>query len=297
VASGGVADDRNYLSYWGFSKYMRTLLAASILLFAVTGTASAAEVSLQDVAGGGKSLVYTAKPGEINDVAINLQGGEYTIQDTAGSPLTPRSPCTTWEDPMLLGTSAKCPANAVNAIQVALGDQTDEVSVGGISNVLVPVTIDSGSEPDQIFSGGGPDTINVFNGVAGDNVTCNAGEDTVYADPGDTVAADCEHVLLQPPPDKHAAFRARVRVGPSTVRYGCSARCTVKGTLLLRGRKAGSVGRAALPNGGTARLRFKLTRAGKHALASRGRLRLRLTTTFTTDSGITELDNPVVLVR
>jgi hypothetical protein len=276
---------------------MRILLITSTLVLAMTGTAAAADVSLKETVGGGKSLVYTAAPREVNDVSINLQGSEYTIQDTAGSPLSPQSPCTAWVDPMLVGTGAKCPAADVNAIDVTLGDQTDSLSVGGISNVLVPVTIDSGAGPDRIFSGGGSDTVNVSNGAAGDNVTCNAGDDTVYADPGDTIAGDCEHVLLQPPPAEPAPFRARVRVGAWTVRYGCSARCTVTGTLMLHRRKVGSVGRAELPNGGAARLRFKLSGAGRRALAARGRLRVRLATTFTTVSGVTEVDSPVVLLR
>jgi hypothetical protein len=69
------------------------------------------------------------------------------------------------------------------------------------------------------------------------------------------------------------------------------------GVLLLHGRKLGGVGPVELANGGAARRRFKLSRTGKRALASRGRLRLTLATTFTTDSGITKLESPVVLVR
>lgn len=297
---------------------MRIWLVASTLVVAMASPAAAAEVSLKDVAGGGKALVYSAAPGEINNLSINLQGSEYTVQDIAGSPLTAQAPCTAWSDPMLQGTGAKCPATDVNGIQVALGDQTDQASVGGISNVLVPVAIDSGPGPDRIFSGSGLDTISVFNGVSGDDVTCNAGEDTVYADPGDTVAADCEHVLLEAPaaavaplavadpsaelgPPAELAppdpFRARARVNGSTVRYGCSARCTVRGVLLLRRRKVGSAGPVKLPHGGAIRVRYKLSRAGKRALAAHGRLRLRLMTTFTANSGITELNTPVVLVR
>ena len=89
---------------------------------------------------------------------------------------------------------------------------------------------------------------------------------------------------------------ARVRVGASTVRYGCSDRCTVAGELLLRDHKMGTVGPVALANGGAARVPFKLSRAAKRALASRGRLRLILSTTFTTDSGVMQLESPVVLV-
>lgn len=261
---------------------MRILVAAAIVLAFTAASASAAEVSLQP----GKTLVYTAAPGEINDVSINLQGSEYTIQDLAGSPMTPQAPCTVWSDPMLLGTGAKCPATDVKAIQVKLGDQTDEASVGGISNLLIPVSIDAGPGPDRIFSGGGPDTINVLNGTAGDNVTCNDGDDTVYADPGDTVAASCEHVLRHAP---GAPFVARVRVGKSSVRYGCSDACTVTAKLLLHGRRVGSVGPAHLATGGAVRLKFRLSSRARRG----GRVTLR--TTFTTPSGVMQLENPVAL--
>jgi hypothetical protein len=293
---------------------MRTLLIASILTLAITGTASAAEVSLQDTPGGGKTLVYAAAPGEINQAAVNLQGSNYTVQDIGGSPVTPDPPCTAWTDEMMLGSAAMCPAQDVNSVQIFLGDQTDEVSVGGVSYLLIPVMIDAGPGPDRIFSGNGSDTIYVHNGTPDDNVTCNEGDDTVYADPGDTIAADCEHVLYQAPDNKPvppggkpappanppfppAPFQAHVRVGRSTVRYGCSARCTVTGKLLLHGHEVGSAGRVELLSGGAARLRYKLFRAGKRALAARGRLRLRLVATFKTDSGTTKVDSSVLLTR
>jgi hypothetical protein len=235
-------------------------------------------VSLQP----GKTLVYEAAPGEINDVSINLQGSEYTIQDTAGSPMTPVAPCTVWSDQMLLGTAAKCPATDVKAIQVKLGDQTDEASVGGISSLLIPVTIDAGPGPDRIFTGGGPDTINVLNGTAGDNVTCNDGDDTVYADPGDTIGPTCEHVIRHAP---GPAFVARVSVGRTSVRYGCSARCSVTGKLFVHGRQVGTVGPALIVNGGAVRLKFRLRT--RHAA------RMRLSTTFTSEGGVLRLDSAV----
>ena len=39
---------------------------------------------------------------------------------------------------------------------------------------------------------GGNDTIGVEDNAGGDTVTCNGGTDTVFADPGDTIAGDCE---------------------------------------------------------------------------------------------------------
>jgi Ca2+-binding RTX toxin-like protein len=48
-------------------------------------------------------------------------------------------------------------------------------------------------DPDTISGGPGNDRINVVRGDH-DTVRCGRGEDTVFADPGDRIAGDCEHV-------------------------------------------------------------------------------------------------------
>jgi Ca2+-binding RTX toxin-like protein len=79
-----------------------------------------------------------------------------------------------------------------------LGDEGDDYITGdrGID------TIDGGPgndsifgnlDPDLIQGGDGDDRINVVGGGS-DNVACGTGIDTVFADPEDVVAADCENV-------------------------------------------------------------------------------------------------------
>jgi Ca2+-binding RTX toxin-like protein len=51
-----------------------------------------------------------------------------------------------------------------------------------------------GGDIDQVFGGKGNDFIQVADGDGLDEVDCGAGKDEVKADPGDTVAANCEKV-------------------------------------------------------------------------------------------------------
>jgi Ca2+-binding RTX toxin-like protein len=78
-------------------------------------------------------------------------------------------------------------------------------------------TIDAGSGPDTVSGGPGVDTISAGSGndvidVTGDgnadDVTCGGGYDKVYADPEDTVAADCE-IIVGATPSLPAVAAAR----------------------------------------------------------------------------------------
>jgi hypothetical protein len=51
-----------------------------------------------------------------------------------------------------------------------------------------------GGDIDQVFAGKGNDFIEVIDGDPLDEVDCGPGKDEVKADPGDTVAANCEKV-------------------------------------------------------------------------------------------------------
>lgn len=75
-------------------------------------------------------------------------------------------------------------------------------------------TIVGGPATDTIDGGLGADTIDVAGDPSGDpefpsadTVTCGPGNDTVYADPEDSVAADCEHVLTDAVPDHRSLPR------------------------------------------------------------------------------------------
>jgi Ca2+-binding RTX toxin-like protein len=54
--------------------------------------------------------------------------------------------------------------------------------------------VTGGTGSDNVVAGAGNDVVDVFDGAAGDIVVCGSGVDTVYADPRDTVASDCENV-------------------------------------------------------------------------------------------------------
>src|SRR5947209_5912447 len=158
---------------------------------ALAGAASASELRLDTASDGSKTLVFTASAGEINHVNIDLQGSNYTIQDLGGAPITPVSPCTTWD--VSPGTAAICPARDVTAIDADLGDQSDWVFLGAVSMVLVPVDIRGDPGNDSLSGGDGPDTIDAYDGSP-DVVDCRGGQDTVYADPIDSIK-NCEAVI------------------------------------------------------------------------------------------------------
>jgi Ca2+-binding RTX toxin-like protein len=69
----------------------------------------------------------------------------------------------------------------------------------------LPYTAQGGAGRDFIIGGNGKDTIDAGPGADfvqvaadnfGDTIVCGSGDDTVRADPLDTVAADCEHVTI-----------------------------------------------------------------------------------------------------
>ncbi|MBC7460254.1 MAG: hypothetical protein H7287_02730 [Thermoleophilia bacterium] len=62
--------------------------------------------------------------------------------------------------------------------------------VGGTGNDLV----NGGTGADRLFAGPGNDVIRADDGAGVDHVDCGSGWDLVYANPGDTVTADCEYV-------------------------------------------------------------------------------------------------------
>jgi hypothetical protein len=130
------------------------------LVFAAS--ASASEVHLDTASANDRTLVFDAGSGEINQVDIELQGSNYTIQDLAGAPMTPAPPCATWALAPGLGTGAMCPAQDVTKINVNVGDQSDQVVLGGITHVLVPALITGGPGSDLLTGGEGPDMIDAF---------------------------------------------------------------------------------------------------------------------------------------
>ncbi|HET6508544.1 MAG TPA: hypothetical protein VFG42_17260 [Baekduia sp.] len=74
-----------------------------------------------------------------------------------------------------------------------------------------PDTIKGGPTADVFDGGNGADVIDVYDGdpsARADRGTCGPGNDTVYADPTDTIGADCETVVYGPAPDLPAVDAA-----------------------------------------------------------------------------------------
>jgi hypothetical protein len=104
------------------------------------------------------------------------------------------------------------------------GGDGDDVLLGAR-----PGTIDGGSGNDviathspftgtQVLGRGGNDWIDATDDAGGprppsfDTVDCGAGDDTAYADAGDEVAANCEHVIIGPAPANAAVDAAQARI-------------------------------------------------------------------------------------
>ena len=266
-------------------------IAAAVMLLSAPAAAHAAEAAIVTGPDGVKTLTYRAGTGEINDVSLNLQGPNYTIQDLAGPQLMTTPPCSPWPLELGLGTGPICPAVNVGRIEVDLGDQVDRLFIGGISGVLIPAMILGGPGPDRIDGGDGSDTINAVDQTA-DVIGCHGGNDTVSADRLDSVAPDCETVKTEPAPvtEFPEGFDVSVAVARAyplaaafrrlPLRVGCSTACTIEARLLLGPRRARElglgngvqdveIGRAEttmLSSAGTARVLIELTRRAKRAL-------------------------------
>jgi hypothetical protein len=289
-------------------------IAAFLVLLVAPAEARAAEAGIVTDPSGGKAVTYRGDAGEINQVSLNLQGTNYTIQDSAGPAITVRPPCAPLPLMLGLGTGASCPAVNVERLHVDLGDQTDQIFIGGVSHVLVPATIRGGPGADRMDGGEGGDTIDAFDQTA-DVIGCHAGIDTVYADQVDAVAADCENVkhapttgtellpgpteVLPGPTEAPQGFGLSVAVARAyrfaaaykglALRLGCSSGCTIKARLVLdrrRARRLGLgdvrgfvVGRAAatrLSTAGKTRVLIDLTRRAKRAFRGLRRVTVKV---------------------
>jgi RTX calcium-binding nonapeptide repeat (4 copies) len=307
-------------NHWARSSSCATFasIVAAVMLLSAPAAARAAEAAIVTGPDGVKTLTYRAGTGEINDVSLNLQGPNYTIQDLAGPPLTTTPPCSLWPLMGGLGTGAICPAVNVERIEVDLGDQVDKVFIGGISSVLIPATIRGGTGPDRMDGGEGSDTIHAVDQTA-DVIGCHGGNDTVFADRLDSVAADCETVMTEPAPVTEfpegfeisvavaRAYRLAAAFKRLPLRVSCSTACTIEARLLLAPRRAQrlglgvEIGRAettALSAAGTARVFIVLTRRTKRALR---RLRLMTATvearTVVPVGRAVTLRTPVTVIR
>jgi hemolysin type calcium-binding protein len=173
---------------------MRARLIVSLAALAL---GAAADPSLAStLTKSGTTLVYTAAPGEINDVSISAGGGTYSVLNRGSDTLT--------IDPSLGDCESSCPAPDITAVSVDLGDGNDKYTGGGTASH----TINGGDGDDTIFSAhatmhGGPGNDLLRGGVGPNVLDGGPGDDRLDPFPDDTI--DCSgggnDQMLQPAAD------------------------------------------------------------------------------------------------
>jgi Ca2+-binding RTX toxin-like protein len=173
-----------------------TILAAAAAALTAASPAAATTVKLVTGPSGSKQIVYTASPGQHNDMHVLKNGGgggiivyeqPYKLKAGVG--------CTNLDQ-----HAVYCPAGQVKRIRLSLGDGINAAnSDAGVSTVFkttsgnhLPQYFDGSSKRDFLYGGDGDDWL--FGQGGPDYVSCSGGFDTVNADATDDVAEDCERV-------------------------------------------------------------------------------------------------------
>jgi hypothetical protein len=137
---------------------VRRVLALAVTAAALLALPAPASASFAKLDAAGK-LVYTAVPGEANDLSVSYTSAGVVKLAEAGH-LGPF--------PILIGGS------------------------GGCSGLAALISC-QGATSDDVRTGDGDDRVAARNGNT-DKISCGSGNDAVAADPQDDVAADCESV-------------------------------------------------------------------------------------------------------
>jgi Ca2+-binding RTX toxin-like protein len=115
----------------------------------------------------GAELIFGAAPGEVNDVAIALEGDRYRVTDAGASGVVAESGCAATSDPR----SVLCAAAGVNSIGALLLDGDDAL----LADAPVPVNVFGYDGVDRITGGAGDDEF--FGMEGGDIIHGRAGND------------------------------------------------------------------------------------------------------------------------
>src|ERR1700750_385038 len=91
----------------------RVALALSVYALSLPATASGSTLSLS-----GNTLIYSAAPGETNDVSISVSASTYDVLNRGSDTLT--------LDPSTGDCQNSCPNPGITAVTVDLGDGNDK---------------------------------------------------------------------------------------------------------------------------------------------------------------------------
>lgn len=162
-------------------------------LIAVAFAAAGDDAWASTLSKSGTTLVYTAAPGETNDVSISAGGGYYNVLNRGSDTLT--------LDPSTGDCESSCPAPDITAVSVDLGDGNDKYTGGGTA----AHTINGGDGDDTIFSAhatmhGGPGNDLLRGGIGPNLLDGGPGDDQLDPFGDDTI--DCSgggnDVMLEP---------------------------------------------------------------------------------------------------
>ena len=145
----------------------RLLLLAPIVILLVAPVPANAGTAGGKATHAGTSIVYSANPGEANDVTITGSGGIYTLHDTAG--VTAGTNCAQTD---VLTATCIAPPGGFQSVIVHTADQADTIHV----QTDIPAVLNGGPGNDALYGGSESDTL--VGGTGADVLSGGGGTDT-----------------------------------------------------------------------------------------------------------------------
>jgi Ca2+-binding RTX toxin-like protein len=146
------------------------VLLAGIMLLVLAAPARAATVGVS-----GSSVMFSAAPGEANNVRVSFGAGNVVIQDTAAPTVGPGCAAAEFN-------GVNCPRTAGTSIVLRFGDRDDKMSPTPSTPAGTSFRIDGGGGKDVLWGGRGRD--NISGGAGNDLLYGQGGKDVVSGGAG-----------------------------------------------------------------------------------------------------------------